>query len=93
MAGTSPTIFVPCRPNPLPDRTLVVSPPFIGNKQGYALAFDYPYYSTQTSGEFRIVGRHSGRHQSTLWHETLRTLQREIPVPTVGNVSLTLKFP
>jgi len=62
--------------------------------QGYVLAFDHPYYSvTQASGEFRIVGVPSGQHQIKVWHETLGTLQREITVPTEGNVSLALEFP
>jgi hypothetical protein len=57
------------------------------------MTFDHPYYATQTSGEFRIVGRPPGHHQFTLWHETLGTLQREVTVPPEGDVPLTLEVP
>ena len=62
--------------------------------QGYVVAFDHPYYSvTPDTGEFRLMGVPPGRHQLTVWHETLGTLQREVTVPAQGDVSLTLEFP
>ena len=62
--------------------------------QGYVLAFNHPYYTvTPASGDFRIVGVPAGRHQITVWHETLGTLQREVAVPAQGELSMTLEFP
>lgn len=62
--------------------------------QGYMVAFDHPYYAvTQTHGDFRIVGVPAGRHQVTVWHETLGSLQREVTVPAQGDVSITIEFP
>jgi hypothetical protein len=40
-----------------------------------------------------FVGVPAGRHQVTVWHETLGTLQREVTVPTQGDVSITIEFP
>ena len=62
--------------------------------QGYVVAFEHPYYTvTEANGDFRLVGVPPGRHQVTVWHETLGTLQREVTVPAQGDVSLTLEFP
>lgn len=62
--------------------------------QGHLVAFDHPYYAvTQTDGDFRIVGVPAGRHQVTVWHETLGSLQREVTVPAQGDVSITIEFP
>jgi plastocyanin len=62
--------------------------------QGYVVAFDHPYHTvTQTTGEFRLTGLPPGKQQLTVWHATLGTLQREVTIPTQGDISLTLEFP
>ncbi|THJ24997.1 MAG: hypothetical protein CAF45_002465 [Nitrospira sp. CG24E] len=62
--------------------------------QGYVVAFDHPYHTvTQATGEFRLTGLPPGKQQLTVWHETLGILQREVTIPTQGDVSLTLEFP
>ncbi len=62
--------------------------------QGSVVAFDHPYYAvTEAQGDFRIVGVPAGRHQVTVWHETLGALHHEVTVPAQGDVSITIEFP
>lgn len=61
--------------------------------EAYLVAFDHPYYSlTNDSGQFHIMGVPPGRHEVTVWHETLGTLKKEITVLAGGEVSVTFEY-
>jgi hypothetical protein len=62
--------------------------------QGYVFVFDHPYFAiTDETGQFRIEDLPPGRWKTTIWHETLGTVQTDVIVPEHGEVSVRVEYP
>jgi plastocyanin len=61
--------------------------------QAYRVVFNDPYFDqTNEQGQFRISGVPPGRHQLSIWHETLGLMMKEVIVPAKGTVTIDLEF-
>lgn len=61
---------------------------------GYVMVIDHDFAATTDAlGKFSITGVPSGKHEVSLWHESLGTLKKQVTVPSQGTVTITLEYP
>jgi plastocyanin len=61
---------------------------------GFVMVSDYDFSATTDAlGLFSIAGVPPGKHEITLWHETLGELKKKVTIPPQGGLSVTFQYP
>ena len=62
--------------------------------QGFVMVSDHDFVATTDAlGRFSIAGVPPGKHEISLWHETLGALKKQVTVPPQGELSVTFQYP
>ena len=61
---------------------------------GFVMVIDHDFVATtDVLGRFSIAGVPPGKHEISLWHETLGALKKQVTVPPQGTVTVTFEYP
>ena len=61
---------------------------------GFVMVIDHDFVATtDVLGRFSIAGVPPGKHEISLWHETLGALTKQVTVPPQGQLSVTFQYP
>lgn len=61
---------------------------------GFVMVSDHNLVAiTDALGRFSITGVPPGKHEISLWHETLGALTKQVTVPPRGELSVTFQYP
>ncbi len=61
---------------------------------GFVMVIDHDFVATTDAlGRFSIAGVPPGKHEISLWHETLGALTKQVTVPPQSELSVTFQYP
>lgn len=60
----------------------------------FVMVSDHDFVATTDAlGRFSIIGVPPGKHEISLWHETLGPLKKQVTIPPLGTVTVTIEYP